>query len=209
MEDDVNSVQYTLRTWVELIMNNQNVFNVSFGYKGIDTIPANAAVLLNECKKRIDGEFKTVTEYMAVSGVKSTKPIDIVIPILAVMLASARKRNGFNDEFKLVQINGESIKTGIQKSDSYAKWLKGNCIYKSNAQGELTKACVCDNGQLLRNTNLSVKLKHKELLDATGNKLRTLIHTQAKAIIKEMSLQSSITTEAKSIFVEAYKVDKK
>ena len=39
--------------------NNTNAtkFNVTFGILGIDAVPANAAVLLNECRKRINGKL--------------------------------------------------------------------------------------------------------------------------------------------------------
>ena len=64
----------------EMIMakaNNTNnsaiKFNVTFGTKGTDAMPANAAILLRNCRKRIDGELVEVTEFMAVTGVRRTK----------------------------------------------------------------------------------------------------------------------------------------
>ena len=118
--------------------NNTNAtkFNVTFGILGIDAVPANAAVLLNECRKRINGKLKSVTEFMAVEGVKSTKNEDLVLPVLAVMLADARKRGGFASDFKVVVVNGENIETKLTAKSAFTKWLKGNVIYKSNSQGE-------------------------------------------------------------------------
>ena len=129
--------------------NNTNAtkFNVTFGIFGIDAVPANAAVLLNECRKRINGKLESVTEFMAVEGVKSTKNEDLVLPVLAVMLADARKRGGFASDFKVVVVNGENIETKLTAKSAFTKWLKGNVIYKSNSQGELNKALVLDEGR--------------------------------------------------------------
>ena len=142
--------------------NSQSVatkFNVTFGVRGYDAIPANAAVLLNERKMRIDGELKSVTEFMAVEGVKSTKTTDLVLPVLAIMLADARTRGGFANDFKVCVVGSQKVETKLTAKSAFTKWLKGNVIYKSNSQGELNKALVLDEGLYLRNTALRVSDK--------------------------------------------------
>lgn len=169
----------------------------------IDTVPANAAVLLNECRKRIDDKLKSVTEFMAIEGVKSTKNEDLVLPVLAVMLADARKRGGFASDFKVVVVNGENIETKLTAKSAFTKWLKGNVIYKSNSQGELNKALVLDEGMHLRNTALRVTEK-QPLFNAKGDAQRVLLFQTAKAITKQATMFKDIMGEAKSIFNAAY-----
>ncbi len=205
----VYGVQDALRMRAVIVMTNQKnnsavtKFNVVFGIKGYDKIPANAAVLVNERKMRIDGEFKQVTEFMAIEGVKSTKNTDILMPLLAVMLAAMRKKLGFDTEYKVVTVGNEKLTTGINKQNTYTRWLKGNCVYKSNVQGELTRALVLDKGILLRNTNLNVKAK-QAIVTAHGNTLRVLMHQTCKAIVAEATMFSDIISDAKSIFENAY-----
>lgn len=187
---------------------NATKFNVTFGIMGIDTVPANAAVLLNECRKRIDGELKSVTEFMAIEGVKSTKNEDLVLPVLAVMLADARKRGGFASDFKVVVVNGENIETKLTAKSAFTKWLKGNVIYKSNSQGEFNKALVLDEGMHLRNTALRVTEK-QPLFSAKGDSQRVLLFQTAKAITKQATMFKDIMGEAKSIFNAAYNVPAK
>lgn len=185
---------------------NQSVsmkFNVTFGVKGYDTIPANAAVLLNERKMRINGELKNVTEFMAVEGVKSTKSADLVMPILAVMLADARTRGGFASDFKVVTVGSQTVETKLTAKSAFTKWLKGNVLYKSNTQGELNKALVLDEGLLLRNTALRVSDK-QPIYEAKGDVLRVLMHKTCEAIVKQANMFSGIMANAKSIFDAAY-----
>ena len=191
--------------------NNQateSKFNVVFGIKGVDAIPANAAVLLNECRKRVDGELKTVTEFMAIEGVKSTKTTDLVLPVLAVMLADARKRGGFASDYKLVVVASQEIATKLTAKSAFTKWLKGNVIYKSNSQGELNKALVLDEGLHLRNTALRVTDK-QPLYAASGEAQRVLLFKTAEAIVKQSSMFSGIIAEAKSVFNAAYATESK
>lgn len=183
-------------------------FNVVFGIVGVDAIPANAAVLVNECKKRIDGELQSVTEFMAVEGVKSTKLTDLVMPILAVMLADARVRGGFASKFEVVTVGSESVKTNLKAKSAFTKWLKGNVLYKSNTQGELNKALVLDDGVYLRNTALKVSPKHG-LYEAEGAMEKALLFKTAEAICKQATLFTDIHGKAKSIFDAAYAEAKK
>lgn len=186
--------------------NNQSVatkFNVTFGVQGYDAIPANAAVLLNECKKRVNGEFKQVTEFMAIEGVKSTKNTDLLIPVLAVMLADARTRGGFASDFKIVTIASEQIETKLTAKSAFTKWLKGNVVYKSNSNGELNKALVLDEGLFLRNTALRVTDK-QPIYTAKGDVLRVLMFKTAEAITQQATMFKDIIGQAKSIFNVAY-----
>jgi hypothetical protein len=188
------------------------VFNVTFGvykykvaegWKTLDTIPANAAVLLNERKMRVKDEMREVIEFMAVEGVKSTKTTDLVMPVLAVMLADARTRGGFASDFKVVTVGSKQVETMITAKSAFTKWLKGNVLYKSNTQGELNKALVLDEGLRLRNTALRVTEK-QPIYSEKGDVLRVLMHKTAEAICKQANLFSGIMTEAKSLFNAAY-----
>jgi len=193
------------------------VFNVTFGvykykvaegWKTLDTIPANAAVLLNERKMRVKDEMREVIEFMAVEGVKSTKTTDLVMPVLAVMLADARTRGGFASDFKVVTVGSKQVETMITAKSAFTKWLKGNVLYKSNTQGELNKALVLDEGLRLRNTALRVTEK-QPIYSEKGDVLRVLMHKTAEAICKQANLFSGIMTEAKSLFNAAYAPVKK
>lgn len=204
-------------------VNVKMQFNVTFGVckykrdgkwvtdakdKFIDAIPANAAVLVNECKKRVDGELREVVEFMAVEGVKSTKNTDLVMPILAVMLADARTRGGFASEYKVVTVGSKSVETKLTAKSAFTKWLKGNVVYKSNTQGALNKALVLDEGLRLRNTALRVTEK-QGIYDAKGDVLRVLMHKTAEAICKQANMFSNIMGEAKAIFEASYATPKK
>lgn len=184
-------------------VNVKMQFNVTFGLVGYDTIPGNAAVLLNERKVRINGEMKQATEFMAVEGVKSTKTTDLVMPILAVMLADARTRGGFASDFKVVTVGSQTVETKLTAKSAFTKWLKGNVLYKSNTQGELNKALVLDEGLHLRNTALRISEKHP-IYGAKGDVLRVLMHKTAEAVTKQASLFTNIMGEAKSIFNATY-----
>ena len=196
--------------------NNQGSvakFNVTFGVQGYDAIPGNAAVLLNERKMRINGELKQATEFMAIEGVKSTKNTDLLIPVLAIMLADARTRGGFASQFKVVAVGSQTVETKLTAKSTFTKWLKGNVVYKSNSQGALNKALVLDEGLYLRNTALKVSEKQR-IFGATGDVLRVLMHKTAEAIAAQANMFSDIVGTAKSIFEvataeEAKKTDKK
>lgn len=187
-------------------------FNVTFGvcqykqggeWKKLEPIPANAAVLINERRVRINGELCDAKEFMAVEGVKSTKTTDLVVPVLAVMLADARTRGGFATDFKVVTVGSQEIETKLSAKSAFTKWLKGNVLYKSNTQGELNKALVLDEGLHLRNTALRVTDK-QPIYSAKGDVLRVLMHKTAEAVVKQANLFSGILTEAKSIFDTSY-----
>lgn len=181
-------------------------FNVTFGVIGYDAIPANAAVLLNERKMRIDGEFKQVTEFMAVEGVKSTKNTDLILPVLSIMLADARTRGGFASDFKICVVGSQKVETKLTAKSAFTKWLKGNVIYKSNSQGELNKALVLDDGLFLRNTALRVTDK-QPIYEAKGEVLKALLFKTAEAICKQATMFKDIIGKAKSIFDTAYMVE--
>lgn len=178
-------------------------FNVVFGVIGFDRVPANAAVVVNERKMRINGEMQNAVEFMAVEGVKSTKTTDLVVPMLAIMLADARTRGGFANEYKVCVVGSEKIETKLTAKSAFTKWLKGNVIYKSNSAGELNKALVLDEGLHLRNTALRVTDK-QPIYTAKGDALRVLLHKTAEAITKQATMFKDIVGEAKSIFNDAY-----
>lgn len=178
-------------------------FNVTFGIMSRDEMPANAAVLLNECKKRIDGELKSVTEFLAIEGVRSTKDTDLIIPVLSVMLADARERSGFASEFKVCILNGTETDSKIRAKSLFSKYLRGNVVYKSNSEGKLNKALVLDEGLRLSGTSLKVSDK-QPIFSAKGNELRVIMHQTAEAVCKQATLRKDIIGQAKSIYTTAY-----
>lgn len=187
-------------------------FNVTFGvyqykqgntWRKLNVIPANAAVLLNERKMRVNGEMCEAVEFMAVEGVKSTKTTDLVMPMLAVMLADARTRGGFASDFKVVTVGSKEYETKLSAKSAFTKWLKGNVLYKSNTQGELNKALVLDEGLRLRNTALRVTEK-QPIYESKGDVLRVMMFKTAEAICKQASMFTDIVGTAKSIFDATY-----
>lgn len=178
---------------------NEIKFNVTFGELNVNTMPANAAVLLRNAKKRIDGEMQEVTEFMAVEGVRRTSGDGILLPLLALMVADAQERNGFATAFKIVVVNGEEIETKLTAKSTFTRWLAGNVVYKTDNEGKLKSALTLDDGLLLRHTNLNVK-KTSPLLTAEGEALSALLKTTAKAIAKQANLRTSILVKAENMY---------
>ena len=185
--------------------NNIELIN---GIVGINDIPANAAVLVRSCKKRINGEFTECNEFLAIQGVKSTSKEDLIIPVLALLVAEAKVNGGFNSAFSKVTINGEEIKSGISAKSKFTKWLNTNALYKSNKDGQLTKALVLDNDMRLRNTAFKVG-KNSPLLTAKGNDLKVLMWHTTKAIIKQATLFKDVQNKVQEIFEATYEKDEK
>lgn len=190
----------------EIIMANANntnnsaiKFNVTFGTKGTDAMPANAAILLRNCRKRIDGKLVEVTEFMAVTGVRRTKGDSIMLPLLALMVADAKVRNGFATEFGSVTVNGKKIDTKLVAKSTFTRWLSGESVYKTDSDGALSSELTVDDGMLLKHTALNVR-KTSPLLTAEGDELTELLKLNAKAIAKQANLRSLIFKKAKSIF---------
>lgn len=178
---------------------NEIKFNVTFGELNVNTMPANAAVLLRNAKKRIDGEMREITEFMAVEGVRRTSGDGIILPLLALMVADAQERNGFATAFKIVVVNGEEIATKLTAKSTFTRWLAGDVVYKTDSEGKLKNALTLDEGLLLRHTNLNVK-KTSPLLTAEGEALSALLKTTAKAIAKQANLRTAIFAKAESMY---------
>jgi hypothetical protein len=185
--------------------NNAIVFNVTFGdymVAGEHTnanMPANAAVLLRNCRKRINGELVDAIEFMAVTGVRRTKADSVMLPLLALMVADGKVRNGFAAEFATVTVNGEKIDTKLTAKSTFTRWLSGSAVYKTDADGVMKNELVVDDGLLLKHTALNVR-KTSPLLAAEGEVLTELLKTTAKAIAKQATLRSLILKSAKNIF---------
>lgn len=179
--------------------NSEIKFNVTFGTRGEDAMPANAAVLLREASKRVDGESVKVTEFMAIEGVRRTSGEGVVLPILALMVADAQVRLGFANDFASVTVNGKKIDTKITAKSIFTRWLGGDTIYRTDSTGALKSEYTLDEGLLLRNTSLNVK-KTSPLLTAQGDELTALLKTTAKAIGKQVNLRSTILAKAESLY---------
>lgn len=185
--------------------SNAIVFNVTFGdYKvaGQEThvnLPANAAVIFRDCRKRINAELVDATEFMAVTGVRRTKTESVMLPLLALYVADAKVRLGFATEYGSVTVNGKTIDTGLTAKSAFTRWLASNAVYKTDGDGVLKNEITTDNGLLLKHTALMIR-KTSKLLTAEGDELTALLKTTAKAIAKQATLRSLILKSAKTIF---------
>lgn len=177
-------------------------FNVTEGVLGDTPLPANAAVLLRNAKKNVDGKMVEETAFIAVEGVKRISGEGIILPLLALMVADAQERNGFAVAFKVVKVGTTEIETKLTAKSTYTRWLAGNVVYKTDSNGNLKSDLTLDDGLLLRHTALNVK-KTSPLLTATGDVLTALMKTTAKAIAKQANLRTSILAKAESIYGDA------
>lgn len=179
--------------------------NITTGILGVNDIPTNAAVLL---KTKTNKDNEQITEFLAVEGVKSPKPIDIVIPLLALYVADMRARNDFREQFGISYVlNGEPIKSGIAAKSLFTRFLSGNAIYKSDNKGELTKGLTLDDGLTLRNTALKVSVKHAVYM-ADGQHIAPAMYLHAKAIIAQCTMITNIATNQARISAELQKAKK-
>lgn len=166
--------------------------NITTGILNVDNIPGNAAVLL---KTRTNKDGEQVTEFLAVEGVKSPKPIDIVLPLLALYVADMRARNDFREQYGAAYVlNGEPVKSGITAKSLFTRFLSANAIYKSDNNGELTKGLTLDDGLTLKNTALKVSVKHA-VYSADGQHISAAMYLHAKAIIAQCTMITNIATE--------------
>lgn len=190
---------------------NTPKFNVTTGIRGIDAIPANAAVLMYEASEYMptaEGkrERQAVTKFLAVEGVKSTKDTDLLIPVLALMLSDTRMKEGFVTDFAKVVVNGVEVKSGITGKLAYDKYLRGNVVWKTNSDGELTRGLVLDEGLKLSDTALKVR-KTQAIFTAKGKDLKNIMHTTAKAICKQATMRKDLIRTAKDIYAAAYETE--
>ena len=160
--------------------------NFSFGVIGINPIPANSAVLVKATTKQ--------TNFVAFHGVRSTKPYDIILPILTALLGEYFSATRFVDEYG--KVNEE--KSGINALKPFAKFLSGSIIYKSDSNGQLTKGLVLDEGLKLSQTAL--RINDKQLITtASGSMLKSAIYNQVKAIVDQCTPFSAIDSEISDV----------
>lgn len=190
--------------------NNANVqvLDVTYGtYKRgalvVGHIPANAAVLLYEHQGLDNGNKITVVDYLAVSGVKSTKTIDVIMPLLSLMVGEARKNVGFDSKYKFV-VNTTDTRSGIRKMTAYGSWLsRTNVLYKSDSNGALTKAITLEGGIKLSKTALKIS-PSQAIVKAKGDDLRVQMYQLAEAVADQATMYKDILTEARMVFDSAY-----
>ena len=160
--------------------------NFSFGILGVNPIPANSAVLVKATTKQ--------TNFVAFHGVRSTKPYDIILPILTALLGEYFSATRFVDEYG--KVNEE--KSGINALKPFAKFLSGSIIYKSDSNGQLTKGLVLDEGLKLSQTAL--RINDKQLITtASGSILKSAIYNQVKAIVDQCTPFSAIDSEISDV----------
>ena len=160
--------------------------NFSFGILGVNPIPANSAILVKATTKQ--------TNFVAFHGVRSTKPYDIILPILTALLGEYFSATRFVDEYG--KVNEE--KSGINALKPFAKFLSGSIIYKSDSNGQLTKGLVLDEGLKLSQTAL--RINDKQLITtASGSMLKSAIYNQVKAIVDQCTPFSAIDSEISDV----------
>lgn len=156
--------------------------NFSFGVIGVNPIPANSAVLVKATTKQ--------TNFVAFHGVRSTKPYDIILPILTSLLGEYFSATRFVDEYG--KVNEE--KSGINALKPFTKFLSGSIIYKSDSNGQLTKGLILDEGLKLSQTAL--RISDKQLITtASGSMLKSAIYNQVRAIVDQCTPFSAIDSE--------------
>lgn len=160
--------------------------NFSFGILGVNPIPANSAVLVKATTKQ--------TNFVAFHGVRSTKPYDIVLPVLTSLLGEYFSATRFVDEYG--KVNEE--KSGINALKPFAKFLSGSIIYKSDSNGQLTKGLILDEGLKLSQTAL--RINDKQLITtASDSMLKSAIYNQVKAIVDQCTPFSAIDSEISDV----------
>lgn len=160
--------------------------NFSFGILGVNPIPANSAVLVKATTKQ--------TNFVAFHGVRSTKPYDIVLPVLTSLLGEYFSATRFVDEYG--KVNEE--KSGIDALKPFAKFLSGSIIYKSDSNGRMTKGLILDEGLKLSQTAL--RINDKQLITtASGSVLKSAIYNQVKAIVGQCTPFSAIDSEISDV----------
>lgn len=160
--------------------------NFSFGILGVNPIPANSAVLVKATTKQ--------TNFVAFHGVRSTKPYDIVLPVLTSLLGEYFSATRFVDEYG--KVNEE--KSGINALKPFAKFLSGSIIYKSDSNGQMTKGLILDEGLKLSQTAL--RINDKQLITtASGSVLKSAIYNQVKAIVDQCTPFSAIDSEISDV----------
>ena len=157
-----------------------------FGELGVNAVPANSAVLLQSTSTKVN--------FVAFTGVKSTKAYDVVNTILVALLAEYNAAADFASQYGKV----DNQKAGIDALKPFSKFLSGSVIYKSDNAGNLTKGLQMDDGLKLSQTAL--KITNKQLITtATGAVLKSAIYNQTKAIISQCAPFSTIESNITAI----------
>lgn len=202
---------------------------VTLGIVGMDAIPANAAVLQRDTtawveEPQADGSTKkvkkSVTAFMAVGPVRSTRKDDIILPVLAYFVSEARNLTDFRNAFEVVTVKGKAYATGIKRAVSLATYLNTDTIFKSDGQGVCSKGVSLPLGTTFSRTDLKVKpislgenLTDKQRTDRMAKNpllftddmdvLKAVMRTTAKAVAKNADFQTDILTDAQKYYSAA------
>lgn len=176
------------------------VFNVVEGVVGVDFIPANSAVIIKPgVKRRVKGGIIEVDEFLAVSGVRRPNTESIILPLLALYVADAQERYGFEQSFKIVKISGKDYDSKIRAKSAYTRYLQEEFLYKTDGQGNLKNEITMDKGLKLRDTALNVR-KTSPMIEAKGQVLTELLKNASKSIAKQANMKSRIIERAEELF---------
>ena len=151
-------------------------------YELENKLPANAAVLFKNNTLWHDGKRYKIVRFLAVEGVKNTKLTSVLKPVLIAMLAEARTRSLFANEYQIITQGNRTIETTLNVKSSFSEWLNSTKIGKTNTKGELNIFFETQDSKKLFQTLPTIKMSDKELLDATDDLLRELIYERSIAI---------------------------
>ena len=161
--------------------------------------PANAAVLVRE-RQTLAGV--DIIEFLAVDGVKDTKPVTLVKHLLLTMLADFKWRTDFEADFKVVRDNnGKTLveQSGVRAKNLFTKFLSVSTLCKTDSEGHISLALQCDQGVTFRNTALNVNKNQAIAMAKDKNILRACVHNQAKAIVAQCSQFTDIARIADAL----------
>ena len=173
--------------------------------QNIKTLPNSSVVALYSERESANG-IGTKWELFAVDGVKSTKGVDIVTPLLLSFLADFKDCEQFNSAFGVISYEDEnqqttSVKSNLRKVSRLKKFLKTNTIYKTDSEGKITTALICEEGVNLGKTALRIKSKD-DIATSKGKRLRAGIFNQAKAIVAQTNSTKSFIEIMNNVFNE-------
>lgn len=173
---------------------NNNVANVEYAITTGNTltsrIPANCAVLLKPKKDSYD---------FVAFACKGTKQEEIINAVLCGLVGEIRNALSFEAEFAYIRDGKEEIETKLKAAKFFVPYLnKSNVIWKTNKDGEINKAIVVDCGTL-KQTALYITDK-SPLCTATGKRLKALMYTTCKAIVKQATMYKDIVKSAQGVY---------
>ena len=135
-----------------------------------------------------------------------TDPDKIVKHVLKCFVAENKVSDNFVTEFGTFQtgkkINGENetIQTKFVLRPVFRQFLSADVIFKTDANGALSRAIVCDPGLTFKDTALNIRPDQiVTLYSYNSNEFRSALHHTAMAVLKQSSFRSDVENEIKKL----------